>query len=110
MAATLHVTLDVAAHLVEDLGEVGRSVQLGLLESILVRLHNTLNTIDAGIKDITVQSEAVSGTCSVRRNGAAEAVQVDHLVCVVELEDVAHVLDRLQVLITARVEVMKRGL
>ena len=43
----------------------------------------------------------------LRRNGSAKAVQVDQLITVVELEDLAHVLDDLEVLVTLRVAVVQ---
>ena len=44
----------------------------------------------------------------VRRDGASEAIQVDLLVRVVELEDVADALDGVQVLVPVRVHIVER--
>ena len=66
------------------------------------------NTINTRVKDIAIESEAVRGTVVVWRDCTAEAVQVDHLVAVVELKNVTDGLDSLQVLIILRVEVVER--
>ena len=66
------------------------------------------NTINTRVKDIAIESEAVRGTVVVGRDRAAETVQVDHLVAVVELKNVTDGLDSLQVLIILWVEVVER--
>ena len=43
----------------------------------------------------------------VRRDGAAETVEIQLLVTVVELKDIAHTLDRLNVLVAVRVHKME---
>ena len=66
------------------------------------------NTVYTRVKDITVESKAVRSSITVGWDRTAEAVQVDHLVAVVELKDVTNGLDCLQVLIILRVEVVER--
>ena len=66
------------------------------------------NTVYTRVKDITIESEAVWSSVVVGWDRAAEPVQVDHLVAVVELKDVSDGLDCLQVLIILRVEVVER--
>ena len=66
------------------------------------------NTVYTRVKDITIESETVRSTVVVWRDCAAKTVQVDHLVTVIELENVADGLNCLQVLIILRVEVVER--
>ena len=70
--------------------------------------NNLWNTVYTRIKDITIESEAVRSSVVVGWDRAAEPVQVDHLVTVVELENVSDGLDCLQVLIILGVEVVER--
>ena len=105
----LQVRHDMVVDLSEDFAEVSRSVEAALLQSILIALDHTLNPGNAGIEDISVQGEAVRRTVGVGRDCATEAVEVDHLVSVIELENVAHILDSLQILVALRVEIVKRG-
>ena len=94
----------VAVHLIDDLGEVSRAVQLAVSECLLIALDDLLDTIDTWIEDITIECEAVRASIIIRWDRTAKSIQVDHLVTVVELEDVANGLNRLQVLVPLRVE------
>lgn len=105
----LQIRLHVIVHLGKDFREVSRAIEATLVESILVALDHTLHSVHARVEDITVQGEAVRGTVRVGRDRATEAVQVDLLVRIIELQDVAHVLDRLKVLVALGVEVMQGG-
>ena len=70
-------------------------IELSLLESVLVCLHDSLNAVDTRVEDVTVQSEAVRSAGIVRRDSTAEAVKINLLVSVVELKDITNVLDSL---------------
>jgi hypothetical protein len=48
----------------------------------------------------------VGGFLTIRRDSTPEAVQVDVLVCVVELQNLTDTVNYLQVLVLKRVEVM----
>ena len=67
---------------------------------------NRLNSIDSRIEDITIQSKAVGSTIREGWDSASKAVQVDHFVAVVELQDITYAFNRFQVLIMSRVKVM----
>ena len=99
---------DVLIHFVEDLGKVGRSVKLAVANGTLVAIDNLLDAIDARVEDVTVEGEAVGASIHIGWNGATEPVQIDLLVGVVELEDVADALDGVQVLVPIRVHVVER--
>lgn len=101
--------LGVCIGLLENLAEVGWAVKRTRVEGGLVVRNHLLNAVDARIKDITVKGEAMRGALVERRDRSAKAVQVDHLVAVVELKDVTDAFDGLQVLIASRVKVMERG-
>ena len=66
------------------------------------------DTVYSWIEDITIKSETVRSTIVVGWDRAAKTVQVDHLICVVELKDVSDGLDSLQVLIVLWVKVVER--
>ena len=84
---------NVLVHLIDDLSEVGGSVELAVLEGSLVALHHFLNAVDARIEDISIEREAVRTPIRVGWDGAPKPVQVDLLVRVIELQDVADALD-----------------
>ena len=84
---------NVLVHLIDDLSEVGGSVELAVLEGSLVALHHFLNAVDARIEDISIEREAVRTPIRVGWDGAPKPVQIDLLVRVIELEDVADALD-----------------
>ena len=98
---------DVVIGFINDIGEVSRAVQLAVSEGLLIALNDLLDTIDTWVEDITIECEAVGASVIIRWDGAAKSIQVDHLVTVVELEDVADGLNRLQVLVSLRVEEVK---
>ena len=99
---------NVLIHFVDDLGEVGRSVQLAVANGTLVAIDYFLDAVDTRVEDVTVEGEAVRASVHVGRNGATESVQVDLLVGVVELEDVSDALDGVQVLVPVRVHEVER--
>ena len=80
---------NVVAALVDNVSEVGGAVEFAVLKGALVTIDNCRDAIDSGVEDIAVEGEAVRASVAVRRHSATETIQVDHLVLVVELEDVA---------------------
>ena len=104
----LQVTFDMSADFVQDFRKVSRSVELRLLKSVLVGLRHTLDALDARIEDVAVQREAVRGASVVGWDSTTKAIEVDQLIGVVELKNVADILDSLQVLVALRVEIVKR--
>ena len=95
---------DVVIGFINDISEVSRAVQLAVSECLLIALNDLLDTIDTWIEDITIECKAVRASIIIRWDRTAKSIQVDHLVTVVELEDVANGLNRLQVLVPLRVE------
>ena len=71
-------------------------------------LDDLVDSINSRVKDIPIESETVRSSLVVGWDRAAESVQVDHLVAVVELKNVSDGLDSLQVLIVPRIKVVKR--
>ena len=67
---------------------MGRTVEVTRAKRRLVVIDHRLDAVDARVEDIAVQGEAVRRTIVEGWNGSAKAVQIDHLVAVVELEDV----------------------
>lgn len=67
-----------------------------------------VDAVDAWVEDVTIKSETVGRSVSVRWHSAAKTVQVDLLVAIVELQDVANTLDSLQVLIALHIQEMER--
>ena len=90
------------------LREMCRSIKLDRLQRLFVMLDNLVNSIYSRVKDIAIESETVRSSLVVGWDCAAESVQVDHLVAVVELKNVSDGLDSLQVLIVPRIKVVKR--
>ena len=99
--------LDMAAYLRQDLVEMSRSVELDIVQGALVRVDHFLHTIDTWVKDITVQGKAVRCAAVVWGHGTTKAIQVDLLIAVVELENVADGLDRLEILVAHWVEIVE---
>jgi len=67
-----------------------------------------VDAVDAWVEDVSIKSEAVGRPVSVGWHSAAKTVQVDLLVAIVELQDIANTLDSLQVLIALHIQEMKR--
>ena len=57
---------------------------------MLVGLDNAIDTIDLGVKDVTIEREAVVSIVGVRRDGRAESQDRNLFVSVIILEDVAN--------------------
>ena len=80
---------NVVAALVDNVSEVGGAVEFAVVKGALVTIDNCRDAIDSRVEDVAVEGEAVRSSVAVRRHSATETIQVDHLVLVVELEDVA---------------------
>ena len=74
----------------------------------MIALDDFLDSIDTWVEDITIESEAVGTSVIIGRDCATKPIQVDHLVTVIELEDVADGLYRLQVLVPLWVKEVER--
>jgi len=72
--------LNVTVDLVDDLGEIGRSVQLAVRQGPLIAVDNLLDPVDTWVENVAVHRETVRRTISVRWDGTAETVEVDLLV------------------------------
>ena len=70
----------------------------------MIALDDLLDSIDTWVEDVTIHGEAVGTSTVIGRDCATKTIQIDHLVTVVELEDIADGLNRLQVLVLLRVE------
>jgi len=87
---------------------VGWSVKIYVLKTISVMVYHFIQTIDSGVKNVTIHRKAVSSTLAKGRHSAAEAVKVYELVTVVVLKNPTHRLNHLQVLIFLRIEIVQR--
>ena len=67
-----------------------------------------LHSVDSRVEDVAVEGEAVGGPIRVGRDGATEAIQIDLLVAIVELEDVADAANGLKILVAIGVEEVQR--
>ena len=67
-----------------------------------------MDAVDTRIENISIQGEAVRATIVIRRDGSTEAIQIDLLVSVVELEDIADTLNGVQVLVSVWIHVVER--
>jgi len=52
-------------------------------------VDHLVEAVDSGIEDVSIESEAVRGSIVVGWDGSSKAIEVDVLVSVVELKDVA---------------------
>ena len=94
--------------LVDHISKVGWTVKFAVIKSALIALDDFGDSIDSRVEDISVESEAVRSPIVVGRDRAAEAVQIDHLILIVELENVANGLDGMKILISVGIHVMQR--
>ena len=99
--------LHLIVHLVENLIEVGRSIQISVLQCFLVMTDNFCDSVDSWIEDVSVQCKAMGGPLRVWRNRTAKAVQIDHFVTIVKLQDITDSADSVKILVALRVEVVK---
>jgi len=102
------LSLSIVINGLEDLREVSWPVKIDVLDGILVAVDHLVEAVDSGIEDISIESEAMRGSIVVGWDGSAEAIQIDVLVSVVELKDVADRLNGLEILVPLRIKVMER--
>jgi hypothetical protein len=87
------ICLNVVIHLVQNWSEMGRAIQINMLQTVLVVGNHFVEPINARVKDVAIHGKAVRSSLTVRRNCTAETIQVDKFVCIVELQNVSHWLD-----------------
>ena len=80
--------------------EMSGPIEANFVEHVLVNINHFVNSVDLRVKDIAVQREAVRGNMSSWRERCTETKYRDLLVRVVELKDVAHGANRVQIFIT----------
>ena len=83
------------------------SIQVHILERVLVSFDDAVQTVYLRVKDVTVQSKAVRGSIVGWWDYGAKAENRDLLVRVIILEDVTDGLDGVQILILVHVKVME---
>ena len=66
--------LHLAVHLVDNLIEVGWTIQIGVLQCFLVMADNFGDPIDARVENVSVESETVRSSRGIGRNSSAKAV------------------------------------
>ena len=71
---------------------------------MLVRLHDSINSIDFWVKDISIQGETVISCVSIWWDSCAKTENRDLFVAIIVLQYVAHGLDSVQVLILVHVQ------
>jgi len=72
-------------------------------------LDHGFDPVHSWVENVTVESKAVRCAIRERRDSSSKAIQVDHFVRIVELKNVAHTFNRLQVLVTFWIEIMQRA-
>jgi len=82
-------------------------INVVVVDAVLVVLHHLLDAVDTRVENIAVHGETVRWLLGERVDGAAEAEQIDLLVRVVVLEDGAHLVDHLDVLVLVHVPVVQ---
>lgn len=75
---------------------------------MLVMSYHFLELVYARVEDVTVHCKAVRCPLFVWENCTTEPKQVDLLICVVELQNAANLVNDLQVLILLHVPVVER--
>ena len=95
--------LSLIVELVQDLIKVSWSIKVDSLERIAIVLDGFLNTVDSWVENVSVQGEAMGCLIRYRWDVTSKAIQIDHFVSVVELEDVTNVLDDGKIGISPRV-------
>ena len=79
--------------LIDHISKIGRTIKFTVVESALIAVNNFGDSVDSWVEDVSVKSEAVRSSVVVGWDGAAESVQIDHLILIVELENVSDGLD-----------------
>ena len=81
------VSLHVVVHLIENRAEVGGAVQVYVLEAVSVVSDHFVKSVDAGVENVSIHCEAVARALTVRGYRTTEAVKIDVLIGVVELQN-----------------------
>lgn len=98
-----HVVVD----LVKDFSEISGAIQFAVLDGTLVAVNHFGDAIHTRIEDVTVESKTMRATLDIGGNCAAETIQIDLLVTVVELQDITHALNSCHVLVPIGVHEMQ---
>ena len=59
---------NVIVNLIYDLSKISRTIQLAISNRTRVALYNLFNSVDARIKNVSVQREAMARSICVRRD------------------------------------------
>lgn len=95
----------------DDLAEVGRPVQLYVLQRPTVSIEHAVETVTLRVKYIPVECETVRRAAAVvhaQVKGATEAERWKLFVTVIKLQYVANRLKRLEILIVRKLRVVQR--
>ena len=92
---------------IEDFVEVGWTVQVAVLKGLLVVADYLCDTIHSWVENVSIECKAVRRALRVGGYGPAKTVEIDHLVTVVELEDVTDASYGVEVLVAVRVKVVQ---
>ena len=93
-------------HLVDELAnwsEIGRSVQIHVVQGVLVSLYHSFEAIDSRIRNVSIEGEAVVALLLIGRDLCTETKDWDLLVSVVVLQDGADLLDGAKILVVLEV-------
>ena len=97
--------LSFSPHKTYNLGKSGWLAERYSGSGVLISFHNPFNIINLRLKNVAVESEAVSwflrAVCLVYYS--TEAIGTDHLVGVIKSKDISDILDRLSILIFTHV-------
>lgn len=88
---------------------MSRPIQIDIIipNTMFIILHNLIQIINSWIKNIAIHSEAMSRSLSIRSDPASKTEQIDLLIRVVVLQDPAHLVYHLQVLVLAHVPIVE---
>ena len=106
----LLAAIHLFSHLVNDFKdgrEISGTVQVDTVDSVLVDVHHTSNTVNFRIEDVSIQSKTVVGNIFVGRDLRAKAEDRNLLVSIIVLQDTSHRVDGFQIFIFIHVKVMK---
>lgn len=76
-------------------------------DAVLVVSNDLFELVDAWVKNVTIQGEAVRGTLRIGLNCTTEPKQIDLLICIVELQNSTDLINNLQVLVLLHIPVME---
>ena len=82
-------------------------IEFSIVKSLLVALNDAFDPANPWVENVAIEGETVRSPIDIGRDCASKTIQVDHLVRVVELENVTNTLDGLQVLVLLWVEKVK---